>query len=58
MKKILDETAPLWGICPFSEIKDSLIDCRAKSRLPLNSRSVIMFAFPYLLEDEYYKNSN
>ena len=58
MKKILDETAPLWGICPFSEIKDSLIDCRAKSRLPLNARSVIMMAFPYLLEDDYYKDSN
>ncbi len=58
MKSIFNDTAPVWGICPFSAIKDSLIDCRAKSRLPQNSRSVIMFAFPYLLEDEYYKNSN
>ena len=58
MKKILDEISPLWGICPFVSIKDNLIDCRAKSRLPDYARSVIIMAFPYLLEDEVYEDSN
>lgn len=58
MKNILDEISPLWGICPFVKIKDYLIDCRAKSRLPVNARSVIIMAFPYLLDDSYYEDSN
>ncbi|MBQ6543212.1 MAG: DUF1730 domain-containing protein [Clostridia bacterium] len=58
MKEILDRASPLWGICPFVKIKDNLIECRAKSRLPVNSRSVIITAFPYLLDEKYYKDSN
>ncbi|MBR5113102.1 MAG: DUF1730 domain-containing protein [Clostridia bacterium] len=58
MKNILDEASPLWGICPFGAVKDNLIDCRAKQRLPVNSRSVIIMAFPYLLDEKYYENSN
>lgn len=58
MKEILDKASPLWGICRFSAIKDNLIDCCAKQRLPLNSRSVIVMAFPYLLDESYYENSN
>lgn len=58
MKNILDSASPLWGICPFGAVKDNLIDCRAKQRLPLNARSVIIMAFPYLLDEKYYENSN
>lgn len=54
----MDEISPLWGICPFDSIKDGLIDCRAKSRLPENAKSVIVACFPYLLSEENYKNSN
>lgn len=58
IKGILDEISPLWGICSFDRIKEGLIDCRAKSRLPENSRSVIVVCFPYLLDKEKYINSN
>lgn len=50
--------SPLWGICPFEKIKDSLIECRAKSRLPENAKSVIAACFPYLLPDSEYTELN
>lgn len=50
--------SPLWGICPFDKIKNNLIECRAKSRLPENAKTVIVACFPYLLEDEEYKDRN
>lgn len=54
----MDEIAPLWGACPFDTIKDGLIDCRAKSRLPENAKTVIVACFPYLLEEKNYKDIN
>ncbi len=54
----MDSVSPLWGICDFSEIKNSLIDCRAKSRLPEKAKTVIVACFPYLLSKENYINSN
>ncbi len=54
----MDDISPLWGICPFDSIKDGLIECRAKSRLPENSKTVIVACFPYLLSEENYINSN
>jgi len=54
----MDEISPLWGIAPFDSIKDRLIECRAKSRLPENSKSVIVACFPYLLSEENYQKSN
>lgn len=54
----MDKITPLWGICPFDTIKDGLIECRAKSRLPQNAKTVIVACFPYLLKKENYKNIN
>ena len=48
----------LWGICPFDKIKDNLIECRAKSRLPENIKTVIVACFPYLLDNSQYENCN
>ena len=50
--------SPLFGICPFETIKDKLIECRAKSRLPENSKTVVVACFPYLLDDPAYENLN
>lgn len=50
--------SPLWGICPFDRINDLLIECRAKSRLPDNAKSVIVAVFPYLLPDSEYADLN
>lgn len=50
--------SPLFGICPFETIQDNLIECRAKSRLPENPKTVIVVCFPYLLDDSAYKNRN
>lgn len=54
----MNGASPLWGICPFDEIKNNLIPCRAKSRLPEKSKTVIVACFPYLLDDPAYKNRN
>lgn len=58
IKKIMDSVSPLWGICRFADIEASLIECRAKSRLPENAASIIVACFPYLLPEEEYKDSN
>lgn len=58
LNEIMDGISPLWGMCPFEEIKENLIDCRAKSRLPEKSETVIVACFPYLLEDSEYKDRN
>ena len=58
IKEIMDNISPLWGMCSFDKIKDGLIDCRAKSRLPENSKTVIVACFPYLLDESCYENRN
>ncbi|MBQ3007262.1 MAG: epoxyqueuosine reductase [Clostridia bacterium] len=58
LNEIMNGISPLWGICPFDEIKNNLIPCRAKSRLPENSKTVIVACFPYLLDEAAYKNRN
>ena len=54
----MDGISPLWGVCSFDKIKENLIECRAKSRIPQNAKSVIVVCFPYLLSEENYKNAN
>ncbi len=58
LKNIMDDVSPLWGCCSFDKIKDRLIECRAKSRLPQKAETVIVACFPYLLESKNYKNIN
>lgn len=45
------------GVCDFEKI-GSLIECRAKSRIPQNAKRVIVYLFPYYLGKEFYENSN
>lgn len=40
------------GFCAFDEIKDNLIECRAKIRIPQNAKTVIVCVFPYKVKDE------
>lgn len=47
-----------YGFSEFEKVKDRLIDCRAKSRLPENARTVISVLFPYYLGEEFYERSN
>lgn len=56
--RILSEISPVYGFCPFDKIKSSLIDCRAKNRIPENARSVIVLLFPYHLGDDAYEGSD
>jgi epoxyqueuosine reductase QueG len=42
-----DCVTPLWGVAPFSALKNSLISCGGLKRLPENSKSVITAVFPY-----------
>ena len=47
-----------YGFSAFAAVKDRLIECRAKARLPENAQTVISVLFPYYLGEEYYKNAN
>ena len=51
------DTLPV-GVCEYSLLSGSLLQCRAKSRLPQNARSVIVYLFPYYLGENFYKNGN
>ena len=39
------------GFCAFDSVKEHLLNCRAKSRLPQNSKTIIICAFPYKVKD-------
>lgn len=56
--RILSEISPVYGFCPYDKISDSLIECRAKSRIPKKSKSVIVALFPYNLGDNAYEGSD
>ncbi len=58
IKKILDEFCDVYGFCSFEEVENYLIDCRAKSRIPQNAKTIITLLFPYYLGEEAYENSN
>ncbi len=45
------------GVCSFSQV-GALFECRAKSRIPENAASVIVYLFPYWSGEDVYKNSN
>ncbi len=47
-----------YGFSDFDNVKNNLIDCRAKSRLPENARTVISVLFPYYLGEEFYESAN
>ena len=46
------------GVCRFCDVKDNLIQCRAKSRIPKEAKSIIVYLFPYYLGEESYKKLN
>lgn len=55
---IMNEAAPSWGVCDFSLVQGRLIDCRARRRLPPDSKRIIVAVFPYLLDEKNYTDSN
>lgn len=56
--KILSEVTPQYGFCSFDKIQNRLIDCRAKSRIPENTKTVIVCLFPYFLGNDKYDGSD
>lgn len=57
-ERILSEITPVFGFCPFDKVKDTLIDCRAKSRIPDDAKTVIVALFPYYLGEDAYCGSD
>ncbi len=61
MKKainILNNNFLVWGVSPFKFYGDILVECRAKSLIPENAKTVITVLFPYYMGEEKYKNAN
>ena len=56
--KIISDLTSVYGICKFDTVKDNLINCRAKLRLPDGAKSVIVMLFPYYLGEDKYKDIN
>jgi len=44
------------GFCSFDGIKERLLECRAKNRLPENAKSVIVCLFPYKVKENPPEN--
>lgn len=57
-EKILSEFTSEYGFCPFSVVKDRLINCRAKAKIPENAQTVIVCLFPYYLGENAYSGSD
>lgn len=47
-----------YGFSSFDDIKDSIIECSAKKRIPENAKTVISILFPYYLGEDFYEKSN
>ncbi len=58
IREIIGNYCEVFGFCSFDIIKDRLIDCRAKKRMPENAKTVITLLFPYYLGEESYENIN
>ncbi len=53
LDKILEEKGiEFYGFCAFENFKNSLFECRAKNRIPENSKTVITMLFPYKVREE------
>lgn len=39
------------GFCDFDNVKDHLLDCRAKNCIPENAKTIIICAFPYKVKE-------
>ncbi|MCR5484511.1 MAG: DUF1730 domain-containing protein [Clostridiales bacterium] len=57
-EKILNDVAPAWGVCDYCDFAEHILPCRAASKIPENSKSIITMIFPYYLGEETYENSN
>ncbi len=58
IEKIIKKYCEFFGFASFDIFKDRLINCRAKSRIPENTKTVITFLFPYYLGEDAYENLN
>lgn len=61
MRKFLDKILAekgieFYGFCEFNLFKKSLFECRAKNRLPADSKTIITILFPYKVKDEKPEN--
>lgn len=50
------ENIHLFGVCNFDDLKDNLLSCAAKNRLPSDPKRIIVTLFPYKVEDTPPKN--
>jgi epoxyqueuosine reductase QueG len=55
-KILAEKRIEFYGFCDFKYFENSLFDCRAKSRLPKDSKTIITFVFPYKIKEEKPKN--
>ncbi len=55
LQEYLQDT--IWGVCPFEAVREYLLPVRSRARIPENAKSILVFVFPYLLEEEIYTDA-
>ncbi len=56
MKELENVLKVPFGVCSFDLVRENLIECRKKADIPENAQSIILFAFPYKVQEEKPQN--
>lgn len=56
MNELKDVLNLPFGVCDFALVQEHLINCRKKSEIPENAKSIILFTFPYKVCEDKPKN--
>lgn len=58
LNSLMNSISPAWGICDYSVLKNHLLPCSGKIRIPDGATSVIVALFPYYLAEDAYAKAN
>lgn len=58
LNSLMNSISPAWGICDYSVLKNHLLSCSGKIRIPNGATSVIVALFPYYLGEDAYTKAN
>lgn len=58
LKDIMDQVAPVWGVCDYNFQPADLIPCSKTKDMPKRAASILVALFPHALEEENYENAN
>ncbi len=57
-ERIIKKYCEFFGFAPYGIFEDKLLNCRGRSKIPENTKTVITVLFPYYLGEEAYESLN